>query len=142
MIYITVRHETKGRKPNHFVIFRASSWTCLAASDTMVAAGTAEDRMIIVWSADTATVIAALPGNQVMASSCLVFYFTFLLNRWLQKQRDKQKKHGGYFYDCEGISESLIALLFLKLWRILLKLSFLIPPTRSLKSRHERGFQL
>ena len=42
---------------------RASSWTCLAASEDHVAAGTAEDRMVIVWNVDTCQVISALPGQ-------------------------------------------------------------------------------
>eukprot|EP00090_Calanus_glacialis_P007925 TRINITY_DN16316_c0_g1_i1.p1 TRINITY_DN16316_c0_g1~~TRINITY_DN16316_c0_g1_i1.p1 ORF type:complete len:931 (+),score=202.36 TRINITY_DN16316_c0_g1_i1:124-2793(+) len=42
---------------------RASSWTCLAASEDHVAAGTAEDRMVIVWNVETGQVISALPGQ-------------------------------------------------------------------------------
>ena len=42
---------------------KASSWTCLAASENFVAAGTAEDRMVIVWNADSGQVISALPGQ-------------------------------------------------------------------------------
>ena len=48
---------------------KASSWTCLAASSCSVAAGTAEDRMVIVWSAATAQVVFALPGQSSPATS-------------------------------------------------------------------------
>jgi hypothetical protein len=42
---------------------RASSWTCLTANQRLVAAGTAEDRLVIVWSADSGQVVAAMPGH-------------------------------------------------------------------------------
>ncbi len=42
---------------------RACSWTCLTASERLVAAGTAEDRLVIVWSAASGQVVAALPGH-------------------------------------------------------------------------------
>ena len=48
---------------------KVSSWTCLAASDSCVAAGTAEDKMVIVWSVSTAQVVFALPGQTSPATS-------------------------------------------------------------------------
>jgi len=48
---------------------RGSSWTCLAACSKVVAAGTAEDRMVIVWCATSAKVVAALPGHASPATS-------------------------------------------------------------------------
>ena len=35
---------------------RATSWTCVAASERSVAAGTAEDKLVLVWDADTCQV--------------------------------------------------------------------------------------
>ena len=51
---------------------RTSSWTCVAASERSVAAGTAEDKLVLVWSVDTCQVIAALPG-QTSPVACLDF---------------------------------------------------------------------
>ena len=48
---------------------KASSWTCLAASQDCVAAGTAEDKMVIVWAVATGQVVFALPGQSSPAVS-------------------------------------------------------------------------
>ena len=48
---------------------RASSWTTLAASQQCVAAGTAEDKLVLVWSVDTHHLISALPGQTSPVSS-------------------------------------------------------------------------
>ena len=48
---------------------RASSWTSLAASQDCVAAGTAEDKLVLVWSVDTHHLISALPGQTSPVSS-------------------------------------------------------------------------
>ena len=48
---------------------KVSSWTCLAASETCVAAGTAEDKMVIVWWVSTTQVVFALPGQTSPATS-------------------------------------------------------------------------
>ena len=48
---------------------RASTWTCVAASEVCVAAGTAEDKLVIVWHVSTCQVIAALPGQTSPVSS-------------------------------------------------------------------------
>ena len=53
---------------------RATSWTCLTASQELVAAGTAEDRLVIVWSAASGQVVAALPGHTSPLTS-LDFYW-------------------------------------------------------------------
>ena len=50
--------DSPGRGIDTTVLTRnkASSWTCLAASEDCVAAGTAEDKMVIVWAAATGQV--------------------------------------------------------------------------------------
>ena len=58
--------HSPGSLPLHTALLRrnrASSWTSLAASQTCVAAGTAEDKLVLVWSVDTHQLISALPGQ-------------------------------------------------------------------------------
>ena len=42
---------------------RPPSWNCVSATESYIAAGTVEDKMVILWSAQTCEVVAALPGH-------------------------------------------------------------------------------